>query len=77
MICDSDKNGYSYISKDNWNVHYTAADGTKITCRGNYNRGEMPNALTQDKWESAVNGAISFSDSLSKVENTNISFRKC
>ena len=73
MICDSDKNGYSYISKDNWNVHYTAADGTKITCRGNYNRGEMPKALTQDKWESAVNGAINFSDSLSKVENTNIS----
>ena len=25
-------------------------------------------ALTQDKWESAVNGAINFSDSLSKVE---------
>lgn len=33
----------------------------------------MPNALIQDKWESAVNGAIDFSDSLSKVENTNIS----
>ena len=56
-----------------WNVHYTAADGTKITCRGKNNRGEKPNALIQDKWESAVNGAIDFSDSLSKVENTNIS----
>ena len=73
MICDGAKNGYSYISERGWNVHYTAADGTKITCRGNYNRGEMPKALTQDKWESAVNGAINFSDSLSKVENTNIS----
>ena len=73
MICDSAKNGYSYISERGWNVHYTAADGTKITCRGNYNRGEKPNALIQDKWESAVNGAIDFSDSLSKVENTNIS----
>ena len=73
MICDGAKNGYSYISERGWNVHYTAADGTKITCRGNYNRGEMPKALTRDKWESAVNGAINFSDSLSKVENTNIS----
>lgn len=73
MICDGAKNGYSYISERDWNVHYTAADGTKITCRGKYNRGEMPNALIQDKWESAVNGAIDFSDSLSKVENTNIS----
>ena len=73
MICDGAKNGYSYISKRGWNVHYTAADGTKITCRDENNWGEKPNALIRDKWESAVNGAISFSDSLSKVENTNIS----
>ena len=73
MICDSTKGGYSYISERGWNVHYTAADGTKITCRGDWGIEEKQNALTQDKWESAVNGAISFSDSLSKVENTNIS----
>ena len=73
MICNSKKGGYSYISERGWDVHYTAADGTNITCRGNYNIGEKPNALTQDKWEKAVSGAVSFSESLSKVENTNIS----
>ena len=72
MICNSKKGGYSYISERGWDVHYTADDGTNITCMGNRG-GYKPNALTQDKWESAVNGAVSFSESLSKVENTNIS----
>lgn len=77
MICDSShrderKNGYSYISQRNWNVHYTAADGVGITCLDTYGQYKE-DSLIKDKWENAVNGAISFSESLANLENTNIS----
>lgn len=78
MICDSShrderKNGYSYISQRNWNVHYTAADGVGITCLDTYGQYYKEDSLIKNKWENAVNGAISFSESLANLENTNIS----
>lgn len=74
MICDSSEGGYSYTTTDGSDeeVHYTAADGTKIVCKSNGGYYYKKDTLTKDKWESAVNGAVKFSEDLTKIANTNI-----
>ena len=70
MVCDVTKDGYSYVV--NKNAHYVAADGVGIACLDSY--GERnPSALIKDKWESAIDGAIEFSDSLVEKANTYVS----
>ena len=69
MVCDKTKDGYSYVV--NKNAHYVAADGVGIACLDSY--GERPSALIKDKWESAIDGAIEFSDSLVEKANTYVS----
>lgn len=74
MICNSSKGGYSYTTTggSDEEVHYTAADGTKIVCKSNGGYNYKKDTLTKDKWESAVNGAVKFSKDLTKIANTNI-----
>ena len=70
MVCDNTSDGYSYVV--NKNAHYVAADGVGIACLDSY--GERnPSALIKDKWESAIDGAIEFSDSLVEKANTYVS----
>lgn len=70
MICDVKQDGYSYVTKRN--PHFTAADGTGIVCKDSWdNRND--DSLIENKWKNAVNGAISFSNSLASLENTNVS----
>ena len=66
MVCD--KNGYSHVVNEN--AHYVAADGVGIACLDSYGN---PSALIKDKWESAIDGAIEFSDSLVEKANTYVS----
>ena len=68
MVCD--KNGYSNVV--NKNAHYVAADGVGIACLDSYGK-RNPSALIKDKWESAIDGAIEFSDSLVEKANTYVS----
>ena len=70
MVCDKTKDGYSYVV--NKNAHYVAADGVGIACLDSYEK-RNPNALIKDKWESAIDGAIEFSDSLVEKANTYVS----
>ena len=70
MVCDNTKDGYSYVV--NKNAHYVAADGVGIACLDSYEK-RNPSALIKDKWESAIDGAIEFSDSLVEKANTYVS----
>ena len=70
MVCDDTKDGYSYVV--NKNAHYVAADGVGIACLDSYEK-RNPSALIKDKWESAIDGAIEFSDSLVEKANTYVS----
>ena len=70
MVCDKTKDGYSYVV--NKNAHYVAADGVGIACLDSY-KMRNPSALIKDKWESAIDGAIEFSDSLVEKANTYVS----
>ena len=70
MVCDDTKDGYSYVV--NKNAHYVAADGVGIACLDSYGNSN-PSALIKDKWESAIDGAIEFSDSLVEKANTYVS----
>ena len=70
MVCDDTKGGYSYVV--NKNAHYVAADGVGIACLDSYGK-RNPSALIKDKWESAIDGAIEFSDSLVEKANTYVS----
>ena len=70
MVCDKTKDGYSYVV--NKNAHYVAADGVGIACLDSYGK-RNPSALIKDKWESAIDGAIEFSDSLVEKANTYVS----
>ena len=70
MVCDKTKDGYSYVV--NKNAHYVAADGVGIACLDSYEK-RNPSALIKDKWESAIDGAIEFSDSLVEKANTYVS----
>ena len=70
MVCDKTKDGYSYVV--NKNAHYVAADGVGIACLDSYGNSK-PSALIKDKWESAIDGAIEFSDSLVEKANTYVS----
>ena len=70
MVCDKTKDGYSYVV--NKNAHYVAADGVGIACLDSYGESN-PSALIKDKWESAIDGAIEFSDSLVEKANTYVS----
>lgn len=70
MVCDKTKDGYSYVV--NKNAHYVAADGVGIACLDSYGKSN-PSALIKDKWESAIDGAIEFSDSLVEKANTYVS----
>ena len=70
MVCDDTKGGYSYVV--NKNAHYVAADGVGIACLDSYEK-RNPSALIKDKWESAIDGAIEFSDSLVEKANTYVS----
>ena len=70
MVCDDTKDGYSYVV--NKNAHYVAADGVGIACLDSYEE-RNPSALIKDKWESAIDGAIEFSDSLVEKANTYVS----
>ncbi|MGN1324044.1 MAG: VWA domain-containing protein, partial [Bacilli bacterium] len=70
MVCDDTKDGYSYVV--NKDAHYVAADGVGIACLDSY-RKRNPSALIKDKWESAIDGAIEFSDSLVEKANTYVS----
>ena len=70
MVCDNTSDGYSYVV--NKNAHYVAADGVGIACLDSY-RKSNPSALIKDKWESAIDGAIEFSDSLVEKANTYVS----
>ena len=70
MVCDDTKDGYSYVV--NKNAHYVAADGVGIACLDSYGK-RNPSALIKDKWESAIDGAIEFSDSLVEKANTYVS----
>ena len=70
MVCDDTKDGYSYVV--NKNAHYVAADGVGIACLDSYEK-HNPSALIKDKWESAIDGAIEFSDSLVEKANTYVS----
>lgn len=74
MICNNSEGGYSYTTTGSHNeeVHYTAADGTKIVCKSNSGHNYKKDTLTKDKWESAVNGAVKFSEDLTALSNTNI-----
>ena len=70
MVCDKTKDGYSYVV--NKNAHYVAADGVGIACLDS-DEERNPSALIKDKWESAIDGAIEFSDSLVEKANTYVS----
>ena len=70
MVCDDTKDGYSHVV--NKNAHYVAADGVGIACLDSYGK-RNPSALIKDKWESAIDGAIEFSDSLVEKANTYVS----
>ena len=70
MVCDKTKDGYSHVV--NKKAHYVAADGVGIACLDSYGRSN-PSALIKDKWESAIDGAIEFSDSLVEKANTYVS----
>ena len=70
MVCDKTKDGYSHVV--NKNAHYVAADGVGIACLDSYGK-RNPSALIKDKWESAIDGAIEFSDSLVEKANTYVS----
>ena len=70
MVCDDTKDGYSYVV--NKDAHYVAADGVGIACLDSYGKSN-PSALIKDKWESAIDGAIEFSDSLVEKANTYVS----
>ena len=70
MVCDNTKDGYSYVVNEN--AHYVAADGVGIACLDSY-KMRNPSALIKDKWESAIDGAIEFSDSLVEKANTYVS----
>ena len=70
MVCDNTKDGYSYVV--NKNAHYVAADGVGIACLDSDEK-RNPSALIKDKWESAIDGAIEFSDSLVEKANTYVS----
>ena len=70
MVCDDTKDGYSYVV--NKNADYVAADGVGIACLDSYGKSN-PSALIKDKWESAIDGAIEFSDSLVEKANTYVS----
>ena len=70
MVCDKTKDGYSYVV--NKNADYVAADGVGIACLDSYGNSK-PSALIKDKWESAIDGAIEFSDSLVEKANTYVS----
>ena len=70
MVCDDTKDGYSYVV--NKNAHYVAADGVGIACLDSDEK-RNPSALIKDKWESAIDGAIEFSDSLVEKANTYVS----
>ena len=70
MVCDDTKDGYSYVV--NKDAHYVAADGVGIACLDSYGESN-PSALIKDKWESAIDGAIEFSDSLVEKANTYVS----
>lgn len=70
MVCDDTKDGYSHVV--NKNAHYVAADGVGIACLDSYGM-RNPSALIKDKWESAIDGAIEFSDSLVEKANTYVS----
>ena len=70
MVCDDTKGGYSHVV--NKKAHYVAADGVGIACLDSYGRSN-PSALIKDKWESAIDGAIEFSDSLVEKANTYVS----
>ena len=70
MVCDDTKGGYSHVV--NKNAHYVAADGVGIACLDSYGK-RNPSALIKDKWESAIDGAIEFSDSQVEKANTYVS----
>ena len=74
MICNSSNGSYAYdrqSSAGRYSGSYTAADGKTIYC-SNASGSNSSNILSS-KWEGAVNGAVSFSDDLTKIANTNVS----
>ena len=72
MICDADRDGWSFISNGN-NVHYRAGDGTNITCKSFNGMTEKGETLIKEKWESAIRGAINFSEKITALDNTYVS----
>lgn len=72
MICDADRDGWSFVSNGD-NVHYRAGDGTNITCKTFNGMTEKGETLIKEKWESAIRGAINFSEKITALDNTYVS----
>ena len=73
MICDAEHDSYAYDNAffAGWNSgSYTAADGKTIYCS---NAGNHSSYILKNKWESAVSGAVTFSENLADLDNTYVS----